>query len=163
MKYYTVGKIINTHGIKGEVKINNDSDFDRFNVGNKLYIERNKQLIEVTVASHRIHKGFDLVSFVSYQDINLVLDFKGCTVKIDENQHDDLEDDEFYFDELIGKKVYNQSNVFVGIVVEVRDLPQGELLEIQREGKKNALVPFVNEFIISVDDEIIINEIEGLL
>lgn len=164
MEYYLVGEIINTHGIKGELKIQSETDFDRFAVGNVLYIQRDKQYIEVKVASHRVHKSYDLVSFVGYQDINLVEIFKGCKIWIDNSVLDELPDDEYYFHELMNKKVYNQKNEYIGIVVEIRDLPQGEIIEIARENKKNGLVPFNKEFIIDVtSDSIIINEIEGLL
>ena len=164
MKYYIVGQIVNTHGLKGEVKINSETDFDRFKPGNILYIKRQNEYIKVVVATHRVHKGLDLVSFVNYQDINLIEHFKGCTLVIDDTQLEELAADEYYFHDLIGKKVYNQNNEYIGDVCDIRDLPHGEILEIKRENKKNGLVPFNKEFIIEVlEDSIIINEIEGLL
>lgn len=164
MQYYLVGEIINTHGIKGELKINSETDFDRFEKGNVLYIKKRNEYIKMTVASHRVHKGFDLVSFISYQDINLVEQFKACKLYVDETQLGELDDDEYYFHDLMNMPVYNQYDVYIGNVCEIRDLPHGDILEIEREGKKNALVPFNKEFIIDVTDEkIIINEIEGLL
>lgn len=164
MNYYLIGSIVNTHGIKGEVKIKADTDFPRFEPGNEIYILKNNQYLLFKVATHRVHKGFDLVSFVNYQDINLVEQFKGCKLYIDETKQEPLEEDEYHFHELIGKKVYNQNHEFIGVVSEIRDLPHADILEISREEKKNALVPFNKEFIIDVtDEEIIINEIEGLL
>ena len=164
MNYYNVGKIVNTHGIKGEVKIESQTDFDRFTPGNVLYIEKNRELIEVVVQTHRVHKGFDLVSFIGYDDINSVLPFKGLMIKIDEEHQEELPDGEYYFHDLIGLDVYNQFNTFIGKVIDIMDLPQGEILVVGREHKKNGLIPFVDEFIIDVlDDRIIIQEIEGLL
>lgn len=164
MNYFLVGEIINTHGIKGELKIKSETDFDRFEKGNKVFVKKRNEYIKMIVSSHRVHKGFDLVSFVGYEDINLVEQFKGLSIWIDEDSLEELDDDEYYFHDLMNMPVYNQYDVFIGNVCEIRDLPHGDILEIEREGKKNALVPFNKEFIIDVTDEkIIINEIEGLL
>ena len=164
MQYYLVGEIINTHGIKGELKIQSETDFDRFIPGSILYLLKGKEYIKMTVATHRVHQGFDLVSFISYQDINLVEQFKACKLYVDETQLEELDDDEYYYHDLMNKKVYNQDQKYIGVVCEIRDLPHGEIIEIKREGKKNGLVPFNKEFIKEVtDDSIIINEIEGLL
>jgi len=105
MKWFKVGKIVNTHGVKGEVRIVSTTDFadERYEKGNKLYIFKEKQSepVEVTVASHRRHKNFDLLTFEGYQNVNDVEQYKNCEVKIPEEQLTDLEDGEFYFHELL--------------------------------------------------------------
>ena len=59
-------------------------------------------------------------------------------------------------------KVYNQNDEYLGTVTDVIDVPSAAILEVINEDKK-VLIPFVNEFIILIDDEkIVINEIEGL-
>jgi len=61
-----VGKIVNTHSLKGEVKVISSTDFEeeRFKKGSKLLITRGNQLIrEVVVQSYRNHKNFLLVKF----------------------------------------------------------------------------------------------------
>lgn len=164
MDYILVGKIINTHGIKGEVKIESNTDFDRFNKGNVLYIYFNNEYIKVTIKSHRIHKEKDLVTFVGYEDINLVEKYKGSNLYIENNLDDELEDDEYYYREIIGLKCYNTSNKYLGICVGLREVPQGIIIEIEKENGKIALVPFVKEFIVDVlKDSMIIKEIEGLI
>ena len=86
MAYICIGKIINTHGIKGEVKIESYSDFDeeRYTKGKQVYICVDEKYLPVTVASYRKHKGFPLVSFVDLQNINFVEQYKGCEIYIDE-------------------------------------------------------------------------------
>ena len=66
-----VGKIVSTHGIKGEIRILSDFDYKEkvFKVGNKLIIE-NK---EYTIKSYRKHKNYDMVTLNDYNNINEVL------------------------------------------------------------------------------------------
>ena len=160
MKYIEVGKIVNTRGIKGEVKIKSYTQLDRFTKGNVLYI--GDELIEVEVRSNRSDKGFEFVYFMNYDDINLVLPFKGQEIKIPETDLGKKQEDEYFVSELIGMEVYNQDNILRGYVTGVREVPQGELLEV-KTGKKIALIPFRKEFVIEISDKIIIQEIEGLL
>lgn len=165
MDYLTVGKIVNTHGLRGELKIKSSTDFDRYKPGNKLAIFSNdNQIAEVTVKSHRIHKEMDLVVFAGYEDINLVEKFKNCYIKIATKDLDELPEDEFYYYELIDLLVYNQDNKYIGKVIEVRELPQGPLLEVKSDNNKIHLIPFNGHFVTEVhDDKLIINEIEGLI
>ena len=76
MEFYQVGKIVNTHGIRGEVKVIATTDFpeQRFKVGNKLYIfKENAQTgLEVTVKSSRKHKQFIMLKFEGYDNISEV-------------------------------------------------------------------------------------------
>lgn len=163
MKYLTVGKIVNTHALRGELKIKSSTDFDRYKIGNKLAIFFNDQIVDVVVKSHRVNKEYDLVSFAGYEDINLVEKFKNCLIKIAIDELDELPEDEFYYFELVDLDVYNQENKYIGKVIEVRELPQGPLLVV-KGASKNHLIPFNGEFILEVDEEkIIINEWEGLL
>ena len=88
MNYYQVGKIINTHGIRGEVRVLSTSDFtdERFMPGNALYLFDKGALVkEVVVKTHRKHKQFDLLSFEKLEDINLIEGFKGFDIKISED------------------------------------------------------------------------------
>ena len=75
-----VGKIVNTHGIKGELRIR--SDFERkdlvFKVGNKIIIDKEEHIIK----SYRYHKIFDMITIDDYDNINDVLKFVGKNVYV---------------------------------------------------------------------------------
>jgi len=156
------GKLVNTHGLKGEVKIISDSDFkkERFKVGNQFYVGK----LLVTVNSYRVHKNFDLITLKGFDNINDVEKFKGMDVSVEKSVLSDLEADEFYFHELEGMEVFHDA-ALVGTVVEVRDTP-GNTLLIIKSGKKRILIPYVDQFVKEVDSEnkkIYITPIEGLL
>lgn len=163
MEYFVVGAIQNTHGLKGDLKIKNLSDFERFKKGSRLFINQRNEYIEVVVQNAKKLDDIYHVRFVGLEDINLVEKYKGCLIYIEKDDMGELGEDEYYFHDLIGKHIINQDNVQRGIVEGIREVPQGHLLVVNVMSK-NKLIPFRKEFIRDVlEDKIIINEIEGLL
>ncbi|HOI47570.1 MAG TPA: ribosome maturation factor RimM [Bacilli bacterium] len=166
MKYIEIGKVVATHGIKGELKIISDSDFKemRFRKGNVVYFEFDKKKMPVTITSNRTHKHYELITINSLFDINAVEQYIGCGVYIDKNQLGQLEEGEYFADDLIDKRVTLMDGTVIGVVIDILDLPQGEILVIQKENKKQIMIPFVDEFIDSVTEEaILITPIEGMI
>ncbi len=163
MEYIKIGVIANTHGLKGELKVKSFTDFDRFEKGNSVYIKFNNEYLKVEVKSHRVHKGLDMVVFSGYEDINKVELYKGSEVYLHVEDRHELEEDEFYYDELIGLEVYYNDEL-IGKVTNIIDVPQGEILSVERKDEKDVLIPFENKFITSMDDtKIICENLEGLL
>lgn len=168
MDYLIVGKIVGTHGIKGEVKVKSETSFkeERFKKGSNLYVKENEKMKKIVINSHREHKGLDLITFNNFNNINDVLSFIGLTIYVSKNDLHELDDDEFYYDDLIGLMAFDDEGTIIGSVTDINDVPQGAILVITKENGKRALVPFVDEFIKDVDlkdGKIIIKPIEGLL
>lgn len=169
MEYICIGKIVNTFGIKGELKIKSYSDFDalRYHKGNTVYIRKDGRNISFTVASFRTHKGFSLVSFKDHQDINLVEQFKDCEIYIDKESRAKLPEGEFYRSDLIGLTVFDEKDEKIGTVKDVEETSgANNNLRIVMDDGSEVLVPYVKAFVRNVDPEngrIIINRVEGLL
>lgn len=167
MKYIEIGKIVSTHGIKGEVKVYSESDFkeDRFSKGNILYLKENETYNPITINSYREHKNMSLITINDYKNINEVLKYIGFSIYIKKEDLPIL-DEGHYYTEVIGLEVYNIENIYIGIVEDIRIVPQGGILEIKKKDGKISLVPYVSEFVIEIDvknNKMIINPIEGLL
>ena len=167
MKYLEVGQIVSTHGIKGELKVKIITDnLDRFNKGNELFLGDDKEV--VTISSSRMHQGMMLITINNLNNINDVLNYVNKTLYCDRDL--DLDSDSIYFDDLIDCNVIVNEEC-IGVVKDIMDLPQGPLLEIKLNEKKDGkevikLVPYVDEFIKEVDiknKNIVITPIEGLL
>ena len=96
MERVIIGQIVNTHGIKGELKVKSSTDFveERFEKNAHVYIDDHGQMIDMKVLSHRFHKGHILVTFQGYQDINRVEKYKGCFLYADKDL-ELLDDDEY--------------------------------------------------------------------
>ncbi len=161
IKYNMCGKILKTHGLQGEVKILNSSDFPRFEVGKKVYYKEDDKYIELIIAEVRDTKDL-LVKFRNYNDINLILPLVGKDLYA-KREKNDLLDNEYYYTDLIGKDIYNEDNILRTKVSNIREYPQGKYLVCRIEDKVK-LIPFRQEFIVDVlEDRIIIKEIDGLL
>lgn len=159
MEYVCIGKLVNTHGIKGEVKLLSNFEYKNkvFVVGMNFYIGEDKE--KVTVNSYRHHKVFDMVTFKEYNYINDVLKFKGKLVYV--LKPDLALDNNSILDrDYIGMNAYYEG-VLVGKVNDIIDNNGYKLMLI---GTK--FVPFNKEFISSVSvtkNELILKNVEGLL
>lgn len=159
MEYVCIGKLVNTHGIKGEVKLLSNFEYKdkAFVVGINFYIGEDKE--KVTVNSYRHHKVFDMVTFKEYNYINDVLKFKGKLVYV--LKPDLALDNNSILDrDYIGMNAYYEG-VLVGKVKDIIDNNGYKLMLI---GTK--YVPFNKEFISSVSvtkKELILKNVEGLL
>lgn len=107
-RWFNVGKIVNTHGIKGEVRVISKTDFaeERYKPGNTLYLfmDGRNEPVEVTVNTHRLHKQFHLLQFKERQNLNEVEELKNAIIKVPEEELGELNEGEFYFHEIIGVK-----------------------------------------------------------
>lgn len=156
MELFEVGKIVNTHGIKGEIRVMSSTDFsnERFAKGSRLYIVKDQsELVVVTVTSHRTHKNFDLLTLEGYQTIEAVSDFIGSVLKVNEEDRDDLEEDAFYYEEIIGLDVYNLEDEKIGKVKEILSTGANDVWVVQRHKKKDLLLPYIDEVVRAVDIE----------
>ena len=156
MKFINIGKIVNTHGIKGELRILSDFKYkDKvFKKDFKFYIGKDKE--ELIVNSYRHHKIFDMVTFNDLNYINLVLKYKGKEVYINE---EDLDlDGEIYIDNLLGYKVL-VGDKDIGVVTEVMHMKANDILRVN-----DILIPYVKEFIIKIEDNTIyVKDVGGLI
>lgn len=161
MEYIYIGEIINTHGIKGEVRIISDFKYKKevLKKGFKLYIGDKKE--ELIINTYRFHKIYDMVTFNGISDINDVLNYKGCNVYIN---REDLKIDGILDEDIINLEAYSNEKR-IGIVTDILKSKAHDILVIE-DGLKRNLVPYINEFIEDIDIEnnkIYIKEIEGLL
>ena len=161
MNYIYIGDIVNTHGIKGEVKILSHFKYKKnvFIKGTPIYIGKNKE--KQIINSYRKHKIFDMITLLGFNDINEVLKYKGEPVYIDKNE---IKIDGILNEELIDMDVYND-DTFIGRVTDILNNGVYDILVIEKEKTKN-LVPNIKEFIKNIDlneRKIEINMIEGLI
>ena len=159
MKFINIGKIVNTHGLKGELRILSNFRYkDKvLKKGMNLYIGKKKE--KFIINTYRFHKIYDMVTFNGFNNINDVEYLKGLNVYI--NEDDLILDGEIYSGKLIGFKVMIK-NKEIGQVSEVFDTPANEVIRVNND----ILIPYVKEFINEIDmnnNIIYINNIGGLI
>lgn len=157
-----IGKIVNTHGIYGELRVLTNSDFikERFGLGAEIWVNDQKFIIEDSYQ----HKNFIIIKLKGYNNINEIMGLKGKMIKAQPLRHDVLDEGEYFNHDLEGCQVFNQEHIECGVVSKVVDGGNYNYLRIK--GNKSGLVPFIDSFIIDVNIDnktIIIEEIEGLL
>lgn len=168
-KMFNVGKIVNTHGIKGEVKVIKITDFEeRFEPGSQVYwvSQDNREVIPLTIDGYRKHKNFHLLHFEGHPSINDVERYKGGMLKITEDQLTPLEEGEFYYHEIIGLTVVTLSGDEVGRIKEILSPGANDVWVVQRKGKKDVLIPYIDDVVNEVDvkeGKVVIEPMEGLL
>lgn len=169
IKMYNVGKVVNTHGIAGEVRVVRITDFDeRFEPGEELYWfqDENSKPQKLIINTHRKHKTFDLLTFQGYTSINQVEELKGGILKVREDQLSDLEEDEFYYHEIIGCTVETAEGEQLGKVKEILSPGANDVWVVQRPKQKDLLIPYIEPVVKQIDIDgkrIVIEPMEGLL
>lgn len=166
--YISIAKVLNFHGINGELKLGYTKGKEaQIQSIKKIYFYINENFVEYNVSSVRLHKQFAIMKLKEFNNINEILAFKGENIYIPkEIVKNNLDKDEYLIDDLIGSEVYNQKEEKIGVVKSIEENIAGSLLAITTTSKKNCLIPFINHFVKTVDTEkkrIIIHEIEGLI
>ena len=155
-----IGKIVSTHGIKGELRILSDFQFkDKvFKINNKLIIDDK----EYTIKSYRVHKNFDMVTLDDYKDINEVLFLLKKKVYFDKNNLN-LDEGEVLDSDLLEYKVMTTFGK-EGIIEEVfYASPSNKIIRCRFE--KDILIPYNSPMIKEIDKKnktIIVELIEGM-
>lgn len=162
MEYVYIGKIVNTHGIKGELRIR--SDFERkeqiFRPGFVLYVGEGH--IPEEIVTYRRHKVFDMVTFKGYDNINQVLNYLKMNVYV---KREDLElsDDDYLLEDLKDLDVVENGELF-GKVTDI--VYNGSNILLYVSGEKDFYIPYNEHYIKNVnlkDKKIEVKDAKGLI
>lgn len=155
-----IGKIVSTHGIKGELKIISDFLYkDKvFVVGNTLLIDKK----EYKIKSYRKHKNFDMVTLNDYKDINEVLFLLKKNVYF-KKENLSLNENEVLDEDLIKYKVLTTDGKR-GIIKEIFFASKdNKIIRINLD--REILIPFNSPMIKKIDkekEEILVDLIDGI-
>ncbi|MBY5005125.1 ribosome maturation factor RimM [Streptococcus suis] len=168
MNYFNVGKIVNTQGLQGEMRVLSVTDFteERFRKGAKLALfdDKDQFVMEVEIANYRKAKTFDIIKFKGMYHINDIEKYKGFSLKIAEENLSDLDEGEFYYHEIIGLDVYENDNL-IGQVKEILQPGANDVWVVKRKGKKDLLLPYIPPVVLNVDiknNRVDVELLEGL-
>ena len=155
-----IGKVVNTHGIKGEIRILSD-----FPYKDKVFIIDNKIIIgdsEYIIKSYRVHKGYDMITLDGYNDINDVLFLLKKDVYISKDLLN-LSDDEILDDELMEYSVISEDGR-EGTIKEIfKASSSNKIIRVMFD--KEVLIPFNSPLVKEVNKDnktIIVELIEGM-
>lgn len=155
MQYLEIAKIINSHGLLGEVKVLCNyygKNFNNWKPEQLVYLKENNDYYPLTIVKVRTHKKFLLITFKNYYTIDSILFMKNKSLVIinsDENQND-----KFLFENLINyQAVNNHDNKILGKIINLIDNNHTGLWEIVDEENKTFYVPNNHFFITKIDNK----------
>lgn len=163
MKKIKLGKIVDTHALKGELKIK--SSFDHkdkaFKNHQELVLEDDKLL---TVDTHRVHKNLDMLKFKEINSYDDAIKLKNKVVYIYKDSLN-LKDNEYTKAELIGfTAIISDKNC--GKLIDFIEIASSKELLLIKNNNKNYYYPYEKELVLKVDllkKEIHLEYIEGLI
>lgn len=161
-----VGKIVNTHGLRGDVKVVAWMDYpEDFEQLTTVYIKTRTELKKLTVKNVKYQKNNLIVGFNELKDINEAEPFKNSVLYADRDELGELPDGVHYIVDLIGLDVVNEEGEKIGVLADVFNTGANDIYDVKREGKKNLLLPVIDDVVRSIDIEngvITVHVMEGL-
>ncbi len=148
-EFIKIGRVVSTHGIKGEIRILSDFLYKErvFVVGKDIYIDN----VSYTIKSYRHHKNYEMVTLNDYNNINQVLFLMKKDVYFRKKDLK-LKDDEVLDEELITFKVLTNEKK-EGIIKEIfLASPTNKILRILLD-KKEILIPYNSPQILKIDKD----------
>lgn len=152
--YFVVGNIVNTQGIKGEVRVMPTvDDVARFKLLDHIFVDRKGNIKKYEVENVRFHKQFVLLKLKGVDDMNTAETLKGTVVKITEDMAVPCEEDEYYIKDLYDINVVTVDGEELGVISDVIFTGANDVYAVKDNNGKEILIPAIKDCIVSVDVE----------
>ncbi len=166
-EYLEVGQIVNTFGIKGQVKVVPfTDDINRFDELKEIYIEKKDELQLVKIETVNYSKNVVILKLEGINSMEEANKYRNCYLKIDRKNAKKLPKGTYFIADLIGLEVYTDEGKLLGKVDDIYNTGSKDIYVIKDNLGKQILLPSIKEVIKQVDLEnkkIIVHIIEGLI
>ncbi len=166
-EYFEIGQIVNTSGLKGEIKIKPfTDDITKFNSFKTIYVSIKKELKEFEIEKVRFSKNMVFLKLKGIDTVEEAENYRNLYVKRKRDKDEKLEEDTYYIVDLIGCKVSTEDQKDLGEVVDVFSTGSNDVYVVKDELGKQVLLPAIKDVIKNVDIEnklITVHLMEGLI
>ena len=166
MDLLEVGKIVNTHGLRGEVKVVPWTDYPEvFEDIETVYIKKKSEYERLDIAGIKYQKNNLIIRFAQLKDINEAEKFKNQVLYAEREALGELPEGVYYIADLIGLDVVKEDSEKVGVIADVFNTGSNDIYEVKREGQKNLLLPVIDDVVLDIDIEnkrVTVRMMEGL-
>ena len=166
-KYLEVGQIVNTFGIKGQVKVVPfTDDIKRFDELKQIYIQKNNSLEPFEIEEVKYHKNMVLLKLKGIDTIEQAEKLRNYYIKIDRKDAKKLPEGTYFIVDLIGLEVYTDENKLLGILDDIYNTGSSDIYVVKDELGKQILLPAIKDVVKTIDLEnrkIIVHIIKGLI
>lgn len=147
-EFFKVGEIVNTHGIKGEVKVfsltKNPENFKRYK---RVFVEDKW----MNILGVKFQKDRVILKLEGIESMTEAETYKKKFISIEREKEPELEEDTFYVTDLIGCSVYDTEGVNLGLVSEVLETKNNDVYWIKQP--KELLIPVLRDIVLEVVPE----------
>lgn len=161
-----VGKIVNTHGLRGEVKVVAWTDYpEDFENIEYVYVKNKTADEKLHISSIKYQKNNLIIKFSEIKDINKAEKYKNLTLYAEREMLGELPEGVYYIADLIGAEVLDEKGEKLGVIADVFNTGANDIYDVKRDGKKNILIPVIDDVVkeIDIDRKIVrIEMMEGL-
>ncbi len=166
-EYLDIGKIVNTHGLKGDVKVVPLTDDPmRYNKLKWVYIEIDNQLVKYYIVGIKYFKAFVILKFEGIDDKDTAQRLKEKFLKIDRANAVRLPQGSYFICDLIGCIVFNEHGQKLGILTDILETGSNDVYVIKNDLGKEMLIPALKSLVKNIDIEnqkIEVENIEGFI
>lgn len=166
-KYFRVGVIANTHGIRGEVKVYpTTDDINRFEKLKKCILDTGKEYIDLNVESVKFFKNMVILKFKEYNNINDIECYKGKDILVSRDNAVKLEKGEYYIADILGAKVILEDGSEFGVLEDVMQTGANDVYVVKTLDNNEVLLPKIDECVKKLDIEnkiVTVHIMKGLL
>ena len=154
MDLLEAGKIVNTHGLRGEVKVVPWTDYpEDFENIEYVIVKRSSGDERLDIENVRYHKNNVLLTFKQIKDINEAEKYKNLTLYAPREMFE-LEEGAHFIADLIGLDVINiDTGAKIGVIADVFNTGSNDIYDVKRDGRKNLLLPVIDDVVKEIDVE----------
>lgn len=152
-KLISIGRVLTTQGLEGEVKVLPLTDFpERFRQLQWVYLQKDECLEKNEISSVRFHNNFVILKFKGIDDISSAERLRNALIQIDPEQVMPLPAGHYYVYELINLPVFTEEGEFLGEVQDVFSTGSNDVYQvIHPQRGQEILLPAIKECILSID------------
>ncbi|MEW5954496.1 MAG: ribosome maturation factor RimM [Bacillota bacterium] len=152
-QYITIGKIVNTHGNRGMVRVLPLTDFpERFQPGSSLMVNTGGQYRKLQIEKSFPHKKFINIQFHEVADMNGAEELKGALIQVGREEIWPLPDGSYYIFQILGLAVYDNRGAYLGKVKDVLETGSNDVYIVEKgPGERPMLIPALKSVVLSVD------------
>ena len=166
LEYFTIGKIANAHGVRGELKILPQTDDpSRFSKLKTVRVVRKSGVSEYEVEYGKNAGNTAILKLKGIDDMDMALTLKGAMLEVHRSQAIQLPEDTWFIGDLIGCKVFEQDGNCLGRVINVIQTGSNDVYEVKDEKNRTILIPVLKNVVLDVDvaaEKIVVELLPGL-
>ena len=166
-KYFEVGQIVNTNGLKGMLKVKPfTDDVKEFEEFGTIYVQKKAELVEFKIQMVRYVKNMVLLKLEGIDNIDEAEKYRNLYLKVERSKMPELPEDTYYVVDLIGCEVITTEGDALGKIDDVFSTGSNDVYVVKNELGKQILLPAIGEVVKEVDipsKKIVVKLMEGLL